>query len=98
MKRRMTLKALVAVGFTGLLGPLAFAGDAKSVPSCCEKKPQATDTAKGKPSTKMRCSLTGKIVDKCCCEQREGKTSCTLAGKAVEKCCCEPVSNVSGKK
>lgn len=94
----MTLKAMVAVGFTGLLGRLAFADDAKSVPPCCERKAPATETAKERPTTKMRCSLTGKIVDKCCCEQREGKTYCTLAGKAVEKCCCEPVSDVSGSK
>ena len=81
MKRRMTLKALVAVGLTGLLGPSTFA-----------------DAAKGKPSTKMRCSLTGKTVDKCCCEQRDGKTYCTLAGKTVEKCCCEPVAGGTEKK
>ncbi len=46
----------------------------------------------------MRCSLTGKIVDKCCCEQREGKTYCTLAGKTVESCCCEPVLEQPEKK
>ena len=98
MKRRMTLKALVAVGFTGLLGPVAFARDAQSEPPCCRKKPRAADAAKDKPTAKMRCSLTGKVVDKCCCEQREGKTYCTLAGKTVESCCCEPAPEQPGKK
>ena len=94
----MTFKTLVAVGFTGLLGAGAFAGDAKDTPPCCQKKPQAADAAKAKPATKMRCTLTGKIVDKCCCEQREGKTYCPLAGKTVEKCCCEPVADQPAKK
>ena len=89
----MKLRTLVAVGFTGLLGAGVFAGDVKDTPPCCQKKkPLAADTAKSKPTTKMRCSLTGKVVDKCCCEQREGKTYCPLAGKTVEKCCCEPVT------
>ena len=94
----MTFKTLVAVGFTGLLGAGAFAGDAKDTPPCCQKKPQAADAAKGKASTKLRCTLTGKVVDKCCCEQREGKTYCPLAGKTVEKCCCEPVADQPAKK
>lgn len=94
----MKFKTVVAVGFTGLLGAGAFAGDAKDTPPCCQKKPQAVDAAKGKPSTKLRCTLTGKVVDKCCCEQREGKTYCPLAGKTVEKCCCEPVVEQPPKK
>ena len=94
----MTFKTLVAVGFTGLLGAGAFAGDAKDTPPCCQKKPQAADAAKARLATKMRCTLTGKVVDKCCCEQREGKTYCPLAGKTVEKCCCEPVVEQPAKK
>ena len=98
MKRRMTLKALVAVGFTGLLGAGVFAGAGQDTPPCCQKKEQPADAGKAKPATKMRCSLTGKVVDKCCCEQREGKTYCPLAGKTVEKCCCEPVAAEPAKK
>ena len=94
----MKFKTLVAVGFTGLLGAGAFGGDAKDTPPCCQKKPQAEGAAKAKPATKMRCTLTGKVVDKCCCEQREGKTYCPLAGKTVEKCCCEPVADQPAKK
>lgn len=75
--------------------------------SCCAKKsadapmkcekPAATagDTAKhtGHEKHKMRCSLTGKVVDTCCCVEREGKTHCTLADKDVAECCCTPVED-----
>ena len=98
MTRRMTLKALTVVGFTGLLGAGAFAGSGQDTPPCCQKKEQPADRAKAKPSTKMRCTLTGKVVDKCCCEQRDGKTYCPLAGKTVEKCCCEPVADEPATK
>ena len=94
----MTRRTLVSLGFTGLLGALAFAGDAKDTPPCCQKKSQPADAAKAEPSTKVRCTLTGKVVDKCCCEQREGKTYCPLAGKTVEKCCCEPVGESPATK
>ena len=92
-------KALVAVGVTGLLGALTFALDKKDTPPCCQKKdkPQA-GAPKGKPHTKMRCTLTGKIVDECCCEQRDGKTYCPLAAKNVDACCCEPVAAETDKK
>ena len=41
-------------------------------------------------STKqLTCSLTGKKIDKCCCEQNFGKLYCTPAKKTIEKCCCE---------
>lgn len=98
MNRRMTLKALTVVGFAGLLGAGALAGSGQDTPPCCQKKEQPADGAKAKPSTKVRCTLTGKVVDKCCCEQRDGKTYCPLAGKAVEKCCCEPVADEPARK
>jgi hypothetical protein len=44
-----------------------------------------------KKAGKLRCSLTGKVVDKCGCEKREGKLYCPLAKKSVEKCCCTEV-------
>jgi hypothetical protein len=68
----------------------AFAGDdAAKTPACCAKKAHGTTTAK---AGKLRCSLTGKEMDKCCCEPREGgKMYCTLAKKDVEKCCCTEV-------
>ena len=45
----------------------------------------------GQTVQRLRCSLTGKEVDKCCCVEREGKLHCTLADKDVEKCCCSEV-------
>ncbi len=40
-------------------------------------------------SPKMTCTLTGKEVTKCCCEQQKnGKLFCKLAKKEVDKCCC----------
>jgi hypothetical protein len=45
------------------------------------------------PTTKpaLRCTLTGKRIESCCCVQREGKLYCPLAKKAIESCCCVPV-------
>ncbi len=40
-------------------------------------------------SPKMTCTLTGKEVKTCCCEeQKNGKLFCKLAKKEVNKCCC----------
>ena len=44
-----------------------------------------------KPAT-LRCTLTNKKIEKCCCEQKDGKLYCPLAKKTIEKCCCEPVA------
>jgi hypothetical protein len=63
-------------------------------PSCCAKPAKgAGASAEEVKGTKLKCSLTGKVVDKCCCVEREGKTHCTLAKKNVEKCCCSPVAS-----
>jgi hypothetical protein len=72
-----------------------MAADQDKVPSWCAKTKQgATATAE-----QMRCSLTGKVVDKCCCVQREGKLHCTLADKDVATCCSKKAEdNVSEAK
>jgi hypothetical protein len=68
----------------------------EQAPACCAKPAKeagpnaATQTEKG---GKLKCSLTGKVVEKCCCEERDGKTYCTLAKKNVDKCCCSPVAS-----
>ena len=65
-------------------------------PMKCEKPATTTeDTAKhaGHEGHQMRCSLTGKVVDTCCCVERQGKTHCTLADKDVAECCCIPVED-----
>ena len=39
----------------------------------------------------LRCTLTNTKVEKCCCQQKEGKLYCPLAKQTIEKCCCKPV-------
>jgi hypothetical protein len=39
-------------------------------------------------SPKMTCTLTGKEVTTCCCDQQKnGKFLCKLTGKTLDKCC-----------
>jgi hypothetical protein len=88
----MLRRSLLAFGCMGLLAAPALA-DRQAQPSCCAKPAkdaEASATTRQEKADKMRCSLTGKIVDKCCCVERQGKTYCTLAKKSVEKCCCSP--------
>lgn len=40
----------------------------------------------------LRCTLTDKKIEKCCCEKRGEKFYCTLAKKTVDKCCCVPAT------
>ena len=82
MKRRVA----IALCCAGVLSVPVFAADDAKTPACCAKKAAKESTAK---AGKLRCSLTDKVVDKCCCEARAGgKLHCTLAKKDVEKCCC----------
>lgn len=46
----------------------------------------------------LRCTLTNKTIEKCCCEKRGEKQYCTLAKKTVDKCCCVPVETPKEKK
>ena len=38
---------------------------------------------------KITCRETGKKLDKCCCEMKNGKFYCKLTKKTYDKCCCE---------
>ena len=38
---------------------------------------------------KLTCRLTGKTIDQCCCEMKDGKSYCTLTKKTYDKCCCD---------
>lgn len=60
------------------LGTLLLAGLALAAPQAPNQ------------SAPIRCTLTDKKIEKCCCEKRGDKLYCTLAKKAIEKCCCEP--------
>jgi len=84
----MMRRTALALCCAGLMSVPAFAEEPKT-PSCCAKK-SSTEKA-----TKMRCTLTDKVVDNCCCEKRDGKLYCPLAKKAVEKCCCEGVKGAA---
>jgi len=40
-------------------------------------------------SSKMTCTKTGKQIDKCCCEIKNGKFYCKLTKETYDKCCCK---------
>jgi hypothetical protein len=35
------------------------------------------------------CRVTGKTMDKCCCEMKDGKFYCPFTKKTYDKCCCD---------
>ena len=39
-------------------------------------------------SPKMKCRVTGKTMDECCCEMKNGKFYCKLTKKSYKECCC----------
>jgi len=89
----MMRRVLLALSVAGLLGTSVLAADGGEKSCCKNKHACASKTAK---AGKLRCSLTGTVVESCCCVQREGKLYCTLAKKNVESCCCESASKASG--
>ena len=38
---------------------------------------------------KITCRVTGKTMDKCCCEMKDGKFYCKLTKKTYGECCCD---------
>jgi hypothetical protein len=40
-------------------------------------------------SQKITCRVTGKTMDKCCCEMKDGKFYCKLIKKTYGQCCCD---------
>jgi hypothetical protein len=40
-------------------------------------------------SQKITCRVTGKTMDKCCCEMKDAKFYCKLTKKTYDKCCCD---------
>jgi hypothetical protein len=81
-----TLMATVCGAFLAVSAMGARAQDTKAEDKTC-----CTSACTKHDSGKMRCSLTGKVVDSCCCVKKEGKLHCNLADKDVETCCCKPV-------
>jgi len=37
----------------------------------------------------LTCTLTGKKIDSCCCQQKGGKLYCPLVDKTLDDCCCK---------
>ncbi len=72
--------------FSTLSGTLLLAGTLLAAPQADKKQPG------------IYCKLTEKKIEKCCCEQREGKLYCTLAKKTIDKCSCKPPQTTKGKK
>jgi hypothetical protein len=35
------------------------------------------------------CTLTGKRIDACCCQLKDGKLYCPLAKTYIDACCCK---------
>ena len=87
----MRMSMLEAGCVSALLSVAAFTREAPRK-SCCAPR-QKAQQSQGVKAGRLRCSLTGQVVDACCCVQREGKTHCTLAGKDVPTCCCRPVDD-----
>lgn len=40
-------------------------------------------------SNKTTCRITGKTMDQCCCEMKNGKFYCPFTKKTYDKCCCD---------
>ena len=81
---------LAAAGLAALEQP-------KSKGSCCapDKSTKAGNQAKAQEP--LRCTLTGKTVESCCCTEKDGKLYCPLAKKTIESCCCVAASGAKSK-
>ena len=91
--RIMRMGMLGAGGVLALLSVVAFTREAPK--KSCGAPRQKAQQSQGVKAERLRCSLTGRVVDACCCLEREGKTHCTLAGKDVATCCCRRVADES---
>jgi hypothetical protein len=100
----MSIKTMIITGCAALLSASAVSvfaqytntGNEKPAQGCC----MSACARHGSPkdgSGKMRCSLTGRVMDTCCCIEKEGKMHCTLADTDVESCCCAPVTDDTEK-
>lgn len=58
------------------------------IPACVVLAVLAT-AALGTPQQKTTCRITGKTMDKCCCEMKNGKFYCKLTKKTYDECCCD---------
>jgi hypothetical protein len=86
----MSIKTLMATACGAFLAVSAMSANAHDTKADDEKTCCASGCTRHETG-KMRCSLTGEVIDSCCCVTKEGKLHCNLADKDVETCCCKPV-------
>src|SRR5881397_2372588 len=105
----MSIKTMMATACAALLSASAVSvraqdtntGNEQPARGCCmsacAQRAPGEHASGQQGSGKMRCSRTGKVMETCCCVEREGKMHCTLADKDVEACCCSPVTDDTEK-
>ncbi|MGH9779270.1 MAG: hypothetical protein ACRD5I_12745 [Candidatus Acidiferrales bacterium] len=92
----MRYKLALILGAALLLAAgLAALDQPKAKGDCCA--PKAGDAAKASAAEPLRCTLTGKTVESCCCTEKDGKLYCPLAKKTIESCCCVPANAAKAK-
>jgi hypothetical protein len=89
----MTRRVVLAFSLAGLLASVTVAADGGERTCCKSKKACASRATE---AGKLRCSLSGDVVERCCCVRREGAVYCTLAKRKVDSCCCEPPGTAAG--
>ncbi|MCI0402911.1 MAG: hypothetical protein L0212_05235 [Acidobacteria bacterium] len=91
-KLALTLGAalLAAAGLGALDQPKAKGG-------CCAPEKSAKAGGQAAAQEPLRCTLTGKTIESCCCAEKDGKLYCPLAKKTIESCCCVPANAPQAK-
>jgi hypothetical protein len=89
----MSIKRLMAAACGALLTLSTMGARAQDTETKDAKKTCCASACETHASGRMRCSLTGKTMETCCCVRKEGKLHCTLADKDVDTCCCQPVDD-----
>ncbi len=84
---RYKLALILGVALLAAAG-LAALDQPKAKGACCAPKGDAQAAA----SEPLRCTLTGKTIESCCCTEKDGKLYCPLAKKTIESCCCVPAN------
>jgi hypothetical protein len=88
---RTKLSLILGVALLATAG-LAALEQPKGKSSCC-----GPEAAKANASEPLRCTLTGKTIESCCCTEKDGKLYCPLAKKTIESCCCVPTNAAKAK-
>lgn len=76
---------------------LAALDQPKAKGSCCAPEKSAKAGNQATAQEPLRCTLTGKTVESCCCTEKDGKLYCPLAKKTIESCCCVPANAAQAK-